>query len=107
VNYEPNSFGGPSQTDQPLYAALETGGLSGAYAPVVRDVDDFAQAGDLYRLMSADEQQRLIEAIAGSLSQVQHTPIGDGIIERSIEHFRRADADYGKRLDTAVGTLRN
>ena len=107
VNYEPNSFGGPAETDQPLYAGLDTDGLSGAYEPLIRDVDDFAQAGNLYRLMSADEQQRLVEAIAGSLSQVQRTAIGDGIIERSIEHFRRADADYGSRIDSAVGALRN
>lgn len=106
VNYEPNSFGGPAQDDQPLYAGLEIGDLSGAYDPVIRDVDDFAQAGDLYRLMSADEQQRLIDAIAGSLSQVQRSEIGDRIVERSIGHFRRADPDYGSRLDSAVNTLR-
>jgi catalase len=107
VNYEPNSFGGPAQTDEPLYAGLETGGLSGSYDPVIRDVDDFAQAGDLYRLMSADEQQRLVDAIAGSLSQVQRTPIGDGIVERSVDHFRRADPDYGSRIDSAVAALRS
>ena len=73
---------------------------------MIRDVDDFAQAGDLYRLMSADEQQRLVEAIAGSLCQVQRTPIGDGIVERSLDHFRRADPDYGSRIDSAVKTLR-
>ncbi len=107
VNYEPNSFGGPAQTDEPLYAGLETGGLSGSCEPVIRGVDDFAQAGDLYRLMSADEQQRLVDAIAGSLSQVQRTPIGDGIVERSVDHFRRADPDYGSRIDSAVAALRS
>ena len=107
VNYEPNSFGGPAQTDEPLYAGLETGGLSGSYDPVIRDVDDFAQAGDLYRLMPAGEQQRLVDAIAGSLSQVQRTPIGDGIVGRSIGHFRRADPDYGSRIDSAVAALRS
>ncbi len=106
VNYEPNSFNGPAQTDEPLYGGMETGGLSGAYGAEIREVDDFAQAGDLYRLMSSDERQRLVRAIAGLLSQVQCGDIGDGIVERSIEHFRRADPSYGRRVETAVKALR-
>ncbi len=106
VNYEPNSFNGPAQTDEPLYVGMETGGLSGAYGAEIREVDDFTQAGDLYRLMSSDERQRLVRAIAGSLSQVQCGDIGDGIVERSIEHFRRADPSYGRRVETAVKALR-
>jgi len=106
VNYEPNSFNGPAQTDEPLYGGMETGGLSGAYGAEIREVDDFAQAGDLYRLMSSDERERLVRAIAGSLSQVQCGDIGDGIVERSVEHFRRADPSYGRRVEAAVKALR-
>ncbi len=106
VNYEPNSFGGPVQTEQPLYKGMETGGLSGVYGREIREVDDFQQAGDLYRLMSGDEQDRLIEAIAGSLSQVQQSEIGDRIVARSIEHFRRSDPNYGTRVEDAVQALR-
>ena len=106
VNYEPNSFGGPAQTDVPLYAGFDLGKVSGTYQPDVRGIDDFQQAGDLYRLMDPDAQQRLINAIAGSLSQVQRTGIGDGIVARSIDHFRKADASFGSRLELAVATLR-
>lgn len=106
VNYEPNSFNGPAQTNEPLYGGMETGGLSGAYGAEIREVDDFAQAGDLYRLMSSDERERLVRAIAGSLSQVQCGDIGDGIVERSVEHFRRADPSYGRRVEAAVKALR-
>lgn len=106
VNYEPNSFNGPAQTGEPLYGGMETGGLSGAYGAEIREVDDFAQAGDLYRLMSSDERERLVRAIAGSLSQVQCGDIGDGIVERSVEHFRRADPSYGHRVEAAVKALR-
>ena len=106
VNYEPNSFGGPVETGKPLYAPMETGGLSGSYGPDVRKVDDFAQAGALYRLMSEDERERLVAAIAGSLSQVQRTEVGDTIVCRTICHFRRADPDYGKRVAVAVKALR-
>ena len=107
ANYEPNSFGGPAQTGAPLYAGFELGDVSGPYQPEIRVVDDFQQAGDLYRLMDAEAQQRLVDALAGSLSQVQRTPVGDGIVARSIDHFRKADADFGSRLDSAVTSLRS
>ena len=44
-NYEPNSFDGPAQTDEPHYAGLETQGVSGSYAwERHAEDDDFAQA---------------------------------------------------------------
>ncbi|VAW05029.1 Catalase KatE, partial [hydrothermal vent metagenome] len=106
-NYEPNSFNGPVQTDSPLYNPLESSGGSGTYEWDERETDNFTQAGMLYRLMSSDEKDRLIAAIAGSLSGVQKTDVGDGIVARSIGHFRLADADFGDRLGSAVNALRN
>ena len=107
TNYEPNSFGGPVESGSPLYAGFDLGDTSGAYAPEVRGVDDFQQAGNLYRLMDPEAQQRLIDAIAGSLSQVQRTETGDGIVTRSIDHFRKADASFGSRLELAVAAPRH
>lgn len=106
VNYEPNSLGGPSQTGEDPYNGMETGGLSGHYGPEIRDVDDFQQAGDLYRLIPEDAKQRLVDAISESLAGVRASEIGDGIVARSIEHFRRADPDYGGRIEAAVRKLR-
>ena len=105
-NYEPNSFGGPIQTDEPLYSGLETDGMSGTYDPEIREVDDFAQAGDLYRLMDRAAQDRLIVTISGSLGSVQSTDIGDAIVVRSLSHFRQADSDLGSRLEEAVSDIR-
>ncbi|MDK1018367.1 MAG: catalase [Actinomycetota bacterium] len=105
-NYEPNSFGGPTQSDTPLYSPLESSGPSGAYEWEERDTDNFTQAGALYRLISIDAQNRLIASISGSLAGVQKTETGDGIVARSIGHFRQADADFGKRLESAVTALR-
>lgn len=105
-NYEPNSFAGPTQTDRPLYSPLESSGSSGAYEWESRDTDTFTQAGALYRLMSKDAQDRIIASIAGSLSGVQKTDTGDGIVARSINHFRQADAEFGARLESAVKILR-
>jgi catalase len=102
-NYEPNSFGGPAQTNQPSYEGLSSVGQSGATPNASHtEDDDFVQAGALYRLMSAGEQQRLVDNIAGSLAQVSR----DDIIVRSIAHFRAADGSYGERVAAAVKALR-
>jgi catalase len=97
-NYEPNSFDGPVETEKPLAAPLEVHGSTGTYEWDRRATDDFTQAGDLYRLQPGDAQARLIANIAGGLASVSPGPIGDGIIERSIAHFRAADPDFGERI---------
>jgi catalase len=102
-NYEPNSFGGPAQTNEPLYAPLEVHGWTGASAAERHPEDnDFVQAGNLYRLMDEDAKQRLVGNIAGGLSRVSR----DDILERSLGHFRAADPDYGERVARAVRALR-
>ncbi|MFI1155655.1 catalase [Streptomyces sioyaensis] len=102
-NYEPNSFGGPVETGRPLWQpATVTGPTGEQAAPSHAEDNDFVQAGDLYRLMSEDEKGRLIDNLAGFISQVSR----DDIAQRAIENFRKADADYGKRLEAAVQALR-
>ncbi|MDT0265532.1 catalase [Streptomyces sp. DSM 44915] len=102
-NYEPNSFGGPAQTDQPLWQSTAVSGSTGDHAaPAHAEDDDFVQAGNLYRLMSEGERERLIQNLAGFIAQVSR----DEIAERAIENFRKADDDYGKRLQAAVQALR-
>jgi Catalase/Catalase-related immune-responsive len=69
-NYEPNSFGGPEQTGQQLWAPIEVAGLTGSHAPVHRPEDnDFVQAGNLYRLMKETAKEKSIANIAASLSK--------------------------------------
>ena len=48
--------------------------------------------------LGEDAQQRLVDNIAGSLAQVSR----DDIISRSIEHFRKADAEFGRRVADGV-----
>jgi len=99
--FEPNSSDGPAQTGRPLYAPIEVRGIAGSHAPERHaEDDDFVQAGTLYRLISESERARLIASIAGNLAQVTRKEI----IDRSIGHFRRADPEYGARLDQAVET---
>jgi catalase len=101
-NYEPNSFDGPVQTSEELYAGLGATGVSGHYPQTPRIVDDFKQPGDLYRLMPPDAQERLVVNIASSLAQVTR----DDIIARSVEHFRHADAEFGRRIVEAIAVRR-
>ncbi len=101
-NYEPNSFDGPAETGQPLYAPLPADGPSGTYEWDGHEGDDFVQAGALYRVMDEAARERLVANIAGSLSQVSR----DDIIARSVEHFTKADPEYGERVAAAVAALR-
>jgi catalase len=102
-NYEPNSFDGPVETGASYDLAYDVAGSVGPRGLVKHsDDDDFAQAGALYRVMKEDERGRLIDNIAGSLAQVSRSDV----VERSIEHFRRADAEYGGRLADAVAAKR-
>lgn len=101
-NYEPNSFNGPVQTNEEVYPGLDVSGVTGHYPQTPREVDDFAQAGDLYRLQPADAQQRLVDNIAGSLSQVSR----QDIIDRAIGHFRKADPQLGQRIADGVAARR-
>lgn len=102
-NYEPNSFGGPAQTNTPLYAPLEVQGMAGTHAEVRHVEDsDFVQAGALYRLMPEDAKERLVANIAASLSHVSKPEI----IERSLAHFHKADPGYGERVARAVRARR-
>jgi len=103
-NYEPNSHAGPRQTDRALAAPTAVLGWTGSHsAPAHAKDDDFFQAGELYRLMSADEQSRLIANLAGSIGAVGR----DDVVDRVLPFFHAADADYGKRLKQAVEAIRD
>ncbi|SEM28280.1 catalase [Streptacidiphilus jiangxiensis] len=102
-NYEPNSYDGPRQTDAPLAAPTAVAGWTGTHSAAqhAKD-DDFFQAGELFRLMSESEQERLIANLAGSIGSVSR----DDVVERVLPFFHAADADYGRRLEAAVIALR-
>ncbi|MHB8498503.1 MAG: catalase [Acidimicrobiales bacterium] len=101
-NYEPNSFDGPVESGEPYAAPLETVGATGTYGWDERGTDNFSQAGSLYRLQPTDAQTRLVNNIAAGLGSVSPGPVGDGIVERSIAHFRAADAEFGERISQGV-----
>jgi catalase len=98
-NYEPNSRGGPAEMGGPAAAGVAVAGVAASQPPSARPGDDdFAQAGSLFRLMGEDEKARLVAALAGSLALVTRPDIA----ERCISHFRAADGEFGRRLESAV-----
>jgi len=96
-NYEPNSFGGPVQDPQYTEPPMKITGDAARYDHRAGN-DDYKQPGDLYRLMTADQQERLIQNIAGSMKGVP-----DRIVSLQIGHFAKADPEYGRRVAEAVG----
>ena len=90
VNYEPNTFGGP--TEDPTYSEppLKISGDADRYEQKRGVDDDYIQPGNLFRLMPPDEQKRLIEAIAGAMKNV---PVR--IQKKMVAHLRKADRAYG------------
>jgi catalase len=97
-NYEPNSFGGPQAEPKYKEPPLKISGDADRYEQKRGVDDDYIQPGNLYRLMPPDEQQRLHKNIAATLKKVPKE-----IQKKMIEHFTRADKDYGKGVAQAVG----
>ncbi|KAI8049087.1 catalase [Syncephalis plumigaleata] len=102
-NYEPNSFGGPKETKMPsdMLAPEEVSGFTGRHVMDLVD-DDFVQPGLLYNLQTPDEKTRLISNIVTSLSGAKVA-----IQDRMVGVFKRADAEYGRRVEEGLLAIRN
>jgi catalase len=99
VNYEPNSFGGPTEDKQYVERATTYDNATVArYDHRELDGDYYTQPGNLFRLMTADAQQRLIGNIAASLGQVEKR-----IQDLQINHFYKCDPKYGEGVARAIG----
>jgi catalase len=97
VNYEPNSRGGPVEDPRFKEPPLRISGDADRYDHRAGN-DDFTQAGNLYRLMTAEQRGRLHHAIAKAMQGVPHE-----IIERQLGHFAKADPAYAEGVRKALG----
>ncbi len=92
VNYQPNSFDGPVEDASAKEPPLALAGQADRYDH--RDGnDDFAQAGNLFRIMPKAAQDRLMDTIAGAMAGVPAD-----IVERQLGYFRQADPAYGEGI---------
>jgi catalase len=97
VYYEPNSFGGAQESPEDRTTAFP---VSGVASSVGYDHDDhYTQAGDLYRLMTEEERERLVANIVAAMKPVER----DDIKLRQIAHFYKADPEYGTRVAEGLG----
>lgn len=97
VNYEPNSFGGPVEDPSVKEPPLKISGDADRYDHREGN-DDYTQAGNLFRIMSAEQQERLMDAIAGAMASVPRE-----IQLRQISHFAKADKAYGEGITKRIG----
>jgi catalase len=97
VNYEPNSFDGPMEDSGLKEPPLRISGDADRYDHRVGN-DDYTQAGNLFRLMKPDEKRRLIENIVNAMK-----PVPRYIQERQIQHFLKADPEYGMGVAKGLG----
>jgi catalase len=95
--YEPNSFGGPIQDKRFAEPPLKISGNADHYDHHDGN-DDYTQPGDLFRLMTAAQQQRLFNNVAGAMAGVP-----EEIVQRQLGHFHRADPRYAAGVAKALG----
>lgn len=98
LHYEPNSYG--EWREQPDFSEppLALDGAVDRYDYREDDSDYFTQPGNLFRLMSAEEQQRLFDNTARSMQGVERH-----IQLRHIRHCLLADPAYGGGVARALG----
>ncbi|HJU39331.1 MAG TPA: catalase [Tahibacter sp.] len=98
-NYQPNGRGGPSDNaayaEPPLHEAF--GGTVARYDHR-DDADYYSQPGALYRVMTPAQRDALVGNIARHIASVP-----DDIKRRAIEHFAKADGEYGAKVKAALG----
>jgi catalase len=98
IGYEPNSIGEWADSKDTAEPPLEIQGLLAAYEPMDDATDDcFKQPGDLYRLMTADKRQLLIENTARNIDGVTQN-----VRLRHAAHCYLADTEYGTRIAEAL-----
>ncbi|WP_445245384.1 catalase [Microcoleus sp. OTE_8_concoct_300] len=98
-NYEPNSHeDAPKQNSVYADPAWDLGNVKVDRYDHRKGNDDYTQAGDLYRLMKPDAQQRLVANIVESLSAAKPE-----IQMRQLCHFFRADPNYGSQVAEGLG----
>ncbi len=95
--YEPNSFSGPVEDPRAKEPPLKISGDADRYDHREGN-DDFTQPGNLFRLMSAEEQGRLMDNIARAMQGVP-----EEIVRRQVELFSKCDPAYGAGVAERMG----
>jgi catalase len=96
--YEPNSFNGaaedPAYREPPLKLPAD---FADRYNHRQGN-DDYKQPGDLFRLMTPEQQEQLYRNTAAAMAGVP-----EEIVRRQIAHCAKADPAYGEGVAGALG----
>lgn len=95
--YEPNSFGGPVESAKFAEPDLAIGDIVQRFSHREYYADYYTDARALYKILPADEKDRLYSNIAESMEGVK-----DEIIQRAISHFEQIDPEYAKGVKAAL-----
>ncbi|RXV64434.1 catalase [Burkholderia stabilis] len=96
VNYQPSARADVSDSASVKYSQLPLSGTTQQQR--INRTQNFQQAGDYYRSLTAKEQTNLISNLAGDLVQVKD----DRVKYTMLSYFQKADAGYGSALAKAV-----
>lgn len=95
--YEPNSFGGPVESAKFAEPDLAIGDVAQKFNHREYYADYYTDPRALYKILPADEKDRLYSNIAESMEGVK-----DEIIQRAISHFEQIDPEYAKGVKAAL-----
>lgn len=98
-NYEPSNFNDYTESKSVLEPPLviQEANTMARFDHREYEDDYYVQAGDLYRLMNPDQKEALCQNIKEAMEGVP-----ENIKKRQIEHFKKADPAYGKRVEELV-----
>jgi catalase len=93
ANYQPPKD--PSVMREP---PLALNGAADRHKPAPTPFTDYTQPGNLFRIFTADQKQRLFSNIADAMQGVDRD-----IIEAQLAHFKQADPEYEAGVRKALG----
>ena len=100
LHYEPNSHGEWAQQPEYREPPLALDGPADRFDFRADDDDYFTQPGNLFRLMSPEQQRALFENTARNIQGVP-----EHIQQRHIDHCTAADPAYGAGVAAAIAAL--
>ncbi|WP_158742531.1 catalase [Acidisphaera sp. L21] len=94
--YEPNSFNGPFEVKSAQEPPLRISGDAARYDHRVGN-DDYGQVRALFRILGAEQQQRMFGNIAAAMQGVPQF-----IVDRQLGHFAKVDPAYAAGVSAAL-----
>jgi catalase len=96
-NYEPNGFDGPEQDASFAEPPLKLSGTAWRH-DAHKGNDDYTQAGNLYRMLTPEQCEKLTSVIAGTMKGVP-----ESILLPNLKNFAKCDPEYGQKIAEKVG----